>query len=79
MTLSGHGDFRRVTKSEADKFEMGELVVVDPELAGSNMCAVYHPEAYVRREWSDLFTLLRKYPQGAGGVPNQDLYLFERV
>jgi SAM-dependent methyltransferase len=79
LTLSGRGDFRRLTAAEQSRFEAGELIVLDAALAGTNMCAVYHPVDYVRREWSDLFALLRHYPSGAKGSPNQDLYVFERV
>jgi SAM-dependent methyltransferase len=79
LTLSGRGDFGRLTEKERLDFESGQLIVVDAELAGTNMCAVFHPPAYVGREWSDLFSLVRHYPSGAKGSPNQDLYVFERV
>ena len=79
LTLSGRGDFGRLTAEEQSGFENGELIVLDGALAGTNMCGVFHPMEYVRREWSDLFTLLRHYPSGAGGSPNQDLYVFERT
>jgi SAM-dependent methyltransferase len=79
LTLSGRGDFGRLTEPERGRFENGELIVVDAELAGTNMCAVFHPIEYVRREWSDLFSLVRHYPSGAKGSPNQDLYVFKRV
>lgn len=79
LTLSGHGDFARLTAAEQSRFETGELIVLDASLAGTNMCAVYHPVEYVRRKWSDLFRLLVHYPSGAKGTPNQDLYIFERI
>jgi SAM-dependent methyltransferase len=79
LTLSGRGDLGRLTAAEQSRFEAGELIVVDGSLAGTNMCGVYHPVDYVRREWSDRFTLLRHYPSGAKGSPNQDLYVFKRV
>jgi SAM-dependent methyltransferase len=79
LTLSGRGDFGRLTAPEQSRFERGELIVLDGSLAGTNMCGVYHPVEYVRREWSDLFQVLRHYPLGAKGSPNQDLYVFERL
>jgi SAM-dependent methyltransferase len=79
LTLSGTGDFGRLTDLERSRFENGELIVVDGELAGTNMCGVFHPLEYVQREWGDLFSLLRHYPSGAKGSPNQDLYVFERL
>ena len=79
LTLSGRGDLGRLTAAEQSRFEDGQLIVVDGSLAGTNMCGVYHPVEYVRRNWSDLFTLLHHYPSGAEGSPNQDLNVFERV
>lgn len=79
LTLSGRGDFGRLTAAEISRFDNGELIVLDAKLAGTNLCAVFHPAEYVRREWSDLFRLLRHYPSGARGTPNQDLYVFERT
>lgn len=79
LTLSGRGDFARLTDAERSRFENGELIVLDAAYAGTNMCGVFHPIQYVRREWGDLFSLLRHYPSGAHGSPNQDLYVFVRV
>lgn len=78
LTLSGRGDFRRLTPQNRISFESGKLVVLDPEFAGTNMCGVYHPPEYVRREWSDLFELLVHEPSGALGAPHQDLFVFRR-
>jgi SAM-dependent methyltransferase len=79
LTLSGRGDFARLTDAERSRFENGELIVLDSDYAGTNMCGVFHPMQYVRREWADLFSLLRHYPSGAHGSPNQDLYVFGRI
>jgi SAM-dependent methyltransferase len=79
LTLSGRGDFTRLTDAEQSRFENGELIVLDAAYAGTNICGVYHPLEYVQREWADLFSLVRHYPSGAKGSPNQDLYVFERV
>jgi SAM-dependent methyltransferase len=79
LTLSGEGDFGRLTDAERAEFENGELVEVDPVYAGTNMCSAYHPEEYVRKNWRDLFGILNVYKEGALGSPRQDLYVFERL
>jgi SAM-dependent methyltransferase len=79
LTLSGKGDFRRLTEHDRENFDRGELVVLDPKFAGTNMCGVYHPPEYVKREWSDLFELCAHYPEGAKGSPRQDLFVFRRI
>ena len=78
VTLSGRGDLVRITAPEQAKFDAGELVVIDPEFAGTNMCGVYHPESFVRANWSSLFDVLRFLPEGASGSPKQDLYVLEK-
>jgi SAM-dependent methyltransferase len=79
VTLSGEGDLVRLGEAEQSRFYQGELVVVDPKYAGTNLCGVYHPESYVRAHWSKYFKILRFFPQGAAGCPYQDLYLLERI
>jgi SAM-dependent methyltransferase len=78
VTLSGQGDLARVTPREQERFQNGELVVISPEYAGTNLCGVYHPESFVRREWGSEFRVLRFFPEGALGSPRQDLYVLER-
>ena len=79
LTLSGRGDFGRLTPAEQGRFERGELIVLDADLAGTNMCGVFHPLEYVRREWGDLFSLVAHHPAGAAGSPNQDLLVLKRI
>jgi len=79
LTLSGEGDFERITDEERERFAKGELVVVDAQYAGTNMCGIYHPPSYPETHWGDLFRLKRRYPEGARGSPRQDLYVFERL
>ncbi len=50
ITVMGEQRLRSLPAWERlrEPFEAGELVVTKPERAGSNACAVYHPQAYVR-------------------------------
>lgn len=79
VTLSGEGDLVRTTQDEQNRFNRGELLVLNAELAGTNMCAVYHSKEYVERKWNSYFRILRFIPQGAKGSPRQDLYILERT
>lgn len=78
VTLSGEGDLSRVRFSEQQRFGRGELVVVDGDFAGTNMCGAYHPEQYVREHWAHYFTVIDFLPRGAKGSPHQDLYVLKR-
>jgi SAM-dependent methyltransferase len=79
LTLSGEGDFARLTQRERELFRKGELVEIDPGYAGTNMCSAYHPEEFVRSNWGDLFQTRKVYKEGALGSPRQDLYVLERL
>ena len=78
VTLSGEGDLVRTTPSEQEAFYNDGIVVLDGGYAGTNMCGVYHSEAYVRKHWSRYFEVVRFIPEGAKGSPRQDLYVLRR-
>ncbi|HET9317064.1 MAG TPA: class I SAM-dependent methyltransferase [Vicinamibacteria bacterium] len=64
--------------SASARFDAGELVVVYADEAGSNACAAYHPEAYVRTHLAPPFEVVAFRPEGALGNPHQDLWLLRR-
>jgi SAM-dependent methyltransferase len=61
----------------APRFEAGELVVLEGAAAGSNECAVYHPERYVRDVLGQDLELLDFSPAGALDI-QQDAVLFRK-
>lgn len=50
LLISVHGKSFRATLTTMEQaaFDRGELVVRYPRHGGSNLCAAFHPEAYVR-------------------------------
>jgi len=78
VTLHGTFYFNRLTPFEQEQFQKGELVVKDAGSAGSNYCAAFHPESYVREKMTDGFEVLDHIPEGARGNPWQDLYLLRK-
>jgi SAM-dependent methyltransferase len=56
----------------------GELVVMEPDRAGQNICAAFHPEKYVRNELARGWELIDFVEQGAAGNPLQDVYLLRK-
>jgi len=73
-----HGELYkdRLTSSERDRFDAGQSVVQFASTAGSNLCAAYHPRAWVESRLLDGFELvefreahvraedeLRRFPQ----------------
>ena len=58
--------------------EAGELVVIRAGEAGSNICAVFHPESWVRGKLAGLFRVLDFAPDGAQDS-KQDAYLLQKL
>ena len=53
FSVSGSGFTDRLTSEERRRFEAGEAIVHFAEGAGSNLCATYHPPAYVQAQMLD--------------------------
>ena len=78
ITLHG-GSYRRVlSESERSAFDAGSLVVQHGAHQGSNDCAVFHPESYVRTVSARGLEVVDFRPEGAWGNPTQDVYLLRK-
>ncbi len=78
VTTHGRSYLPRLTPAERERFERGELVVRWGDVAGTNLCSAYHPEAYLRGTLADGFAFVELEPEGARGNPTQDLVLLRR-
>lgn len=67
-----------VPAEERRRFQAGEMVVCGGEHAGTNICATFHPETYVRGTLAKGFQMLDFIPEGALGNPRQDYYLLRK-
>ena len=69
-----------LTPKERARFDAGELVVRRPEAVGSNLCAAFHPRAYVQETLAGPGSLepVEFVPEGATGNPHQDLHLLRK-
>ena len=61
------------------RFGAGQLATRRDDRPGSNVCGAYHPEAYVRGEFSHGFAVVDYLREGASGNPYQDLWLLRRL
>jgi SAM-dependent methyltransferase len=80
LIISLHGTHYMpvLNHDQRNQFREGSLVVVGEHGEGTNTCAAFHPEAYVRivlaRDWD-----LREFsPEGAIANPSQDLYILRK-
>jgi SAM-dependent methyltransferase len=81
LLLTTHGDAHvaALDGEERARYDAGELVVRRRTVAGTNLCAAYHPPAYVRDRLARGFELLEHAPEGAAaGSPHQDLVVLRK-
>lgn len=83
ITTMGATFAQRLSLEERRRFGAGQEVTRDEALAGTNLCAAYHPEPYVRAKLSTGFSVIDFEAAGSsestGGKMSQDLYLLERL
>jgi SAM-dependent methyltransferase len=79
LYVTTHGEKRAgaLAAGERERFAAGEAVVVEAGRAGTNACAAYHPERYVRERLSKPLEVLDFLPDGAEDV-DQDAYLLRK-
>ena len=78
LTTHGRSYVPRLDEDERASFERGELVVRWGDVAGTNLCSAYHPEAYLRDTFAAGFAFLELEAEGARGNPTQDLVLLRK-
>jgi SAM-dependent methyltransferase len=78
FTAHGRRYLERLDEEERERFLAGELVVRWDRVAGTNLCAAYHPESWVQEQLARDLELVELVPEGARGNPHQDLYLLRR-
>lgn len=80
LTLQGDGYRGKFTAEERAAYDAGHAVVRQESLAGTNWCATFHPEPYVRRVFAERLELLRyrSGPDAMPGVPWQDLVVLRK-
>jgi SAM-dependent methyltransferase len=78
LTAHGRHYLDRLHEEERQRFLAGELVVRWERVAGTNLCAAYHPQSWVAERLAGDFELVEFVPEGARGNPHQDLYLLRK-
>ena len=80
LLITTHGDryLPILTPAEQADYRAGRAVVRKATRAGSNDCAAFHPEPYVRQTLAHGFEVVDMIPDGALGNPWQDVYLLRK-
>jgi SAM-dependent methyltransferase len=77
LSVKGRDLWNELTPSEAEAFSRGELVVKEGETSGSNYCAAFHPDMYIRKTLAAGFEVLEHEPMGSRDT-QQDFYLMRK-
>jgi SAM-dependent methyltransferase len=75
ITVHGESFAEALTPAERARFEAGELVVRYDSVAGTNLCAAFHPPEYVAKLGQARFSMLERVTRQA----EQELILFQRL
>ncbi len=78
ISLHGSHYLSLMTSEERREFLAGNVVVRETDMAGSNICATFHPEEWVRKQLAKGWEVVDFVPKGATGNPHQDIYLLRR-
>ena len=78
ITVAGEAYAAELSAVERRAYDAGRLVVRFGEQPGSNLCAVYHPPAYVQETLIGDFELLEYVPGDPEVKMRQDTYLLRR-
>lgn len=79
LTTHGRHYLYKLSEDERERFAAGGLVVQDAAQAGSNICAAYHPESYVRGTLREGFEVLDFRAAGARGDSHHDAWLLRKL
>lgn len=78
ITTHGEHYLPQLAAEEQERFRHGEIVVVGSRREGSNDCATFHPESYVRSTLAEGLEVVDFVPEGALGNPRQDVFLLRK-
>jgi SAM-dependent methyltransferase len=80
LVFTTHGDAHLgfCTEDELAAYRRGELVVLNPDMAGRNACGALHPRAWVTGSLLRGVELVDDRPEGGTGNGRQDIWLVRR-
>ena len=78
ITVKGEDKRSKLDSADVERFDSGKLIVVEAESSGSNYCAAYHPDSYVRNVLSGNLTVMEHERSGSKDT-GQDFYLFRKM
>jgi SAM-dependent methyltransferase len=78
ITTKGTSRLEPLDPDERARFDRGELVVQEGRYPGRNLCAAYHPEAYVRDRLAGGLDVVDFVPAEPQSDQSQDIFVLRR-
>jgi hypothetical protein len=78
ITVKGENWKVDLGEEQMNSFNLGNMVVVEPEYSGSNYCAAYHPPEYARTVLGAGLNIIEHEPCGSKEI-SQDFYLMAKT
>jgi SAM-dependent methyltransferase len=80
LLVTTHGDryLEHLNADEKVRYHAGEMVVREPDEAGTNRCATFHPLRYVQEKLLSAFEAVDFVPEGNRLVGHQDVYVVRK-
>jgi len=78
FTTHGEYYFSKLALELQEQLRNGQMVILRAEQAGTNHCAVFHPERYVREKLVKNLVMVDFIPSGAKGDSQHDVYLVKK-
>jgi SAM-dependent methyltransferase len=78
VTTQGEHYLPQLAFADQERFRSGQLVVLHANRPGTDDCATFHPESYVRESLAQGLDVVDFIPEGALGNPYQDAYLLRK-
>ena len=79
LSTHGQGFVDQLSDDERRDYAAGRLVVRRPVVAGTNVCAAYHPPGALESLLPSTLSIVEHRNRGATGNPPQDLWIMRRA
>jgi SAM-dependent methyltransferase len=79
ITVLGIKNLDKLSLIEKNEFSQGKIILENSGFSGTNICRVFHPEQYFRKNMTHGMKVVDFIPGGARDAENQDVFLLKKV
>ena len=79
FTTAGEQYLYKLDREQLRSFRSDELVMVNEESVGRNICLAVEPRRFVEKNLAEGFEIIKHIPDGARGFGHQDVYIMKKI